>query len=96
MSNLPGTNVTSTIVPFTEGDDYATHDERYGKGGYRAVADKTARNSIKPDRRNIGMAVRTTDDNILWVLTSDDGSAVLPDSAWTKESDTISMDGGEF
>lgn len=96
MSNLPGTNIIAAIVPFSEDDKYATHDEKYGKGGYRAVADKTARNSIKPDRRNIGMAVRTIDDNVLWILTSDNGADILTDSAWTKESDTLSMDGGTF
>lgn len=96
MDNLPGTNIIAAIVPFRESDDYATHDEKYGKGGYRAVADKTARNSIKPDRRNIGMAVRTMDDNVLWILTADNGAAILTDSAWTKENDTLSMDGGEF
>lgn len=96
MSNLPGTNIIAAIVPFSEDDKYATHDEKYGKGGYRTVADKAARNSIKPARRSLGMAVRTINDNVLWILTTDDGSDTLPDNAWTREIDTLSMDGGEF
>lgn len=96
MSNLPGTNVIAAIVPFNAADSYATHDEKYGKGGYRAVSDKAERNSIKPDRRSLGMAVRTINDNVLWILTSDNGAETLADSAWTRENDTLFMDGGEF
>jgi hypothetical protein len=96
MDNLPGTNVVAAIVPFTENDKYPTHDAKYGKGGYRAVTNVTARNNIPPDRRSIGMAVRTTDDNIVWILTSDDGTADCENCVWVREVDTLSMDGGEF
>ena len=37
MSNIKGTNVASPIVPFTTGDTYATHEAKYGKGGFRTV-----------------------------------------------------------
>jgi|LakMenEpi03Aug12_release.lakeMendotaPanAssembly.Ray.scaffolds.fasta_scaffold280101_2 hypothetical protein len=96
MSNLPGTNIIAAIVPFTELDQYATHDAKYGKGGYRSVTNVTARNNIPPDRRSIGMTVRTTDDNIVWILTSDDGTLNCVNCVWVKEVDTLSMDGGEF
>jgi hypothetical protein len=96
MSNLPGTNVVAAIVPFTENDKYATHDAKYGKGGYRSVADINARNAIPPDRRSIGMTVRTTDDNIVWILTVDDGTLNCVNCVWIKEVDTLSMDGGTF
>ena len=96
MSNLPGTNIIAPIAPFSETDEYATHDAKYGKGGYRAVADINARNAIWPDRRSIGMAVRTTDDNIVWILNSDDGTNDCENCVWVREVDTLSMDGGDF
>lgn len=100
MSNLPGTNIVAQIVPFTETDQYATHDAKYGKGGYRTVADKAARNQIPIPRLELGMAVRTIDDNVVWILTSlPTPPAVLNDSNWTKETidvDTIELDGGVF
>ena len=37
MSNIKGTNVASPIVPFTTDDTYATHEAKYGKGGFRTV-----------------------------------------------------------
>jgi hypothetical protein len=37
MANIQGTNVAAPVVPFTTEDIYATHDAKYGKGGYRSV-----------------------------------------------------------
>lgn len=100
MANIAGTNVTAPIVPYSEIDQYPTHDAKYGKGGYRTVADKTARDQIPDARLELGMAVRTIDDNVVWILTSlPVAPAALSDSHWTKETisvETIELDGGLF
>jgi hypothetical protein len=91
-----GINLGAPILPATTDDVFPTHDANYGKGGYHTAATAAERNTIKPARRSIGMAVRTLDDNVVWILTNDNGSATLENAAWTREEDTLSMDGGEF
>jgi len=58
MANIPGSvPITGFIAPTDAGDLFATHDEQYGRGGYRTVADLTARDAITADRRSAGMLV---------------------------------------
>ena len=68
VKNLPGTNVTSCIVPCTEDDNYATHDSLYGKGGWREVRTIEERNAIPMERRKLGMPVFVTQQNKLYIL----------------------------
>ncbi len=37
VNNLYGTNVSATIKPFTDADNFPTHEAIYGKGGYISV-----------------------------------------------------------
>lgn len=62
MTKILGTNVASTVVPFTTLDSYPTHDARYGKGGYRSVSTIAERDSIPAPRRTVGMRVKVTAD----------------------------------
>lgn len=71
MGALSGTNLASGVVPFTDADTYPTHDAQYGKGGWREVADSTARDAIPAQRRTAGMIVVTQDDAAAWQLGSD-------------------------
>lgn len=57
MEKLKGFNVSGTLVPFTSDDTYATHDEEYGRGGYRTVNTISEMNAIPADRRKEGMLV---------------------------------------
>ena len=57
MAGIKGTNVSATVVPFSTEDKYATHDESYGRGGYRTVGSETEMNAIPEDRRKEGMLV---------------------------------------
>ena len=58
MAIIPGSvRVGGFIAPTDSTDTYATHDDVYGKGGWRSVADNTARDAIPADRRKEGMAV---------------------------------------
>jgi hypothetical protein len=94
MSNIPGTNVTAPIVPYSELDAYPTHDDLYGRGGYRSVSDAAERDAIPVARRKAGMLVRTLDDNVVWVLGSD-----LQNTSWTQETidiGEINVNGGDF
>lgn len=59
MAPIPGSvRVTGFIAPSDSADLYATQDEFYNRGGWRTVADITARNAITADRRKDGMIVR--------------------------------------
>lgn len=49
--------VIGSVEPNALTDKYPTHNELYGKGGFRSVADLTERNAITPARRSIGMLV---------------------------------------
>lgn len=75
---IPGTNVATGIVPFTDLDPYPTHYAQYGKGGYRTVSCIAERNAITPERREEGMLVWVISEEKLyqlrngyWVLFSD-------------------------
>lgn len=67
---LYGTRVGSTVVPFTADDTYATHDEQYGKGGYRTVESIDERNSIPYARRSVGMLVNVEKVGIFKLATN--------------------------
>jgi hypothetical protein len=68
---IKGTNVGAPIVPGSEVDTYPTHNEKYGLGGYRSVANKAERDSIPMQRRKAGMVVRTIDTGADWILDED-------------------------
>lgn len=60
----------SYLTPRT-GNTYALLDDKYIKGGYRVVADVTARNSIDASCKKSGMLVHTLDDGKIWKLGGD-------------------------
>lgn len=62
MAEIKGTNVASKIVPYTDSDEYATHDEKYGVGGYRTVDSVSEMNDIPAARRKEGMLVYVKND----------------------------------
>ena len=64
MAEIKGTNVASKIVPYTDSDEYATHDEKYGVGGYRTVDSVSDMNAIPAARRKEGMLVYVKGDKI--------------------------------
>ena len=68
MANILGTNVAATVVPFTTDDIIATHDEEFGKGGYRSVSSLSERNAIPANRRKLGMIVKVLEDGKYWTL----------------------------
>jgi hypothetical protein len=70
MSSIKGTNVLAPVVPFDTTDTHASHEARYGKGGYRSVADIAERDAIPQLRREAGMLVLTLSDGVTWRLAN--------------------------
>ena len=68
MSSIKGTNVLAPVVPFDTTDSHASHEARYGKGGYRSVADTAERDAIPALRREAGMLVCVLTDGKVWKL----------------------------
>ena len=68
MSSIKGTNVLAPVVPFDTTDSHASHEARYGKGGYRSVADIAERDAIPALRREAGMLVCVLTDGKVWKL----------------------------
>lgn len=89
MTQLKGTNVLAPVVPFDTSDMHASHEARYGKGGYRSVADIAERDAIPALRREAGMLVLTLSDGVTWRLNDNLTS-------WTDNNLTTYLDGGNF
>ena len=68
MSTIRGTNVGAPIVPGAETDEFPTHIDKYGRGGYRAVATNEERDAIPAERRQSGMIVFVISTQQQWVL----------------------------
>lgn len=77
MGIIGTTTVPAKIAPSSDLDVYPTHDEKYGLGGYRAVATISDRNAITQERRSHGMKVFVTSTSTEYVL-----GAGLLDSDW--------------
>lgn len=82
--------VDADLAPSNSGS-WATHTDTYGKGGFRTVADNTARDAITTARRSAGMLVYSTASAALyqlgpgltnsdWAVASFGGSADFKDS----------------
>lgn len=68
MSAIIGTQIISPVVPTDTTDEYSTHIDTYGRGGWRSVADNTERDAITTDRRVEGMLVYVRDTDVSYVL----------------------------
>lgn len=75
MAELKGTQVAAMVVPFTDGDKYATHDAEYGKGGFRSVETIALRDAIPTERKTKGMVVRVNETGLHYYWNG---------SAWTE------------
>jgi hypothetical protein len=69
MAAIPGgIRVTSFIAPSDSTDDYGTHDEQYGIGGYRSVSTLEDRDTIPLKRRKLGMLVNVLEEGKVYQL----------------------------
>lgn len=92
MSILKGTNVLAPIVPFSTTDGHATHEARWGKGGYRTVANNDERDGIPPLRREAGMLVWVVNTQKAWRL----GENLSTWTEVTSISEPQTIDGGNW
>ena len=64
MTAIPGTvGITGLLAPKNAEDTHPTHEDTYGKGGFRPVANTTARDTIPEDRLKVGMLVYSIADD---------------------------------
>ena len=70
MATIPGTNVAAMIVPFDDQDIFATHNDKYGRGGFRVCDTLIDRDAIPPLRRKAGMWVRVLSEGKVFELGS--------------------------
>lgn len=75
--------VDADLAPSNSGS-WATHSDVFGKGGFRSVADNTARDAITTARRSAGMWVYSTASATLYKL-----GAGLTNADWS----TVSLSG---
>ncbi len=81
MSRLVGTRIIQPVVPNDSLDDYPTHKEYYGEGGYKSVDDLITRDLIPVERQKVGMAVYVISTTQIYIL--DSISSSLTDDNWT-------------
>ena len=72
MAQLKGTIVADPIMPPTDIDRFPTHLPKYGKGGYRRVANLDERDAIPTERQEEGMLVWVISETTLYQLRSDE------------------------
>jgi hypothetical protein len=64
------TPLLAPVAPASALDTYASHTEEYGQGGFRSVADATARDAIPADRMKVGMLVHCLDTGTIFRLSA--------------------------
>ena len=68
MAKLQGTILASKIVPTDSLDTYATHEDKYGRGGHRSVDTLEERDNITTPRRKEGITVYVKENKTKYVL----------------------------
>ena len=71
MAVILGTNIGAPVVPGADADQFPTHIDKYGSGGYRAVTTAAVRDAIPVPRRQAGMVVLVIETQQTWVLSDD-------------------------
>ena len=64
------TPLLAPVAPASALDTYASHTEEYGQGGFRSVANTTARDAIPADRMKVGMLVHCLDTGTIFRLSA--------------------------
>lgn len=69
--NANSTLVEKTIRPYDTDSPVATHDEEFGRGGFRSTLSIAERNAITTERRKPGMLVFVFETNLFYSLAAD-------------------------
>lgn len=94
MANIPGTNVAAMIVPFDDQDVFATHNDKYGRGGFRVCNTIAERDGISSLRRKAGMWVKVLSDDKIYELGADETNASWREFTFNSNSSMGGIDGG--
>lgn len=62
--------IISDLVP-KNGENFPTHSDIYGKGGFMAVSTLSDRDTIPALRRKVGMVVNVVEEGVAYQLDSD-------------------------
>lgn len=90
--NLKGVNVPSMIVPTNTDDTYPTHEDTYGKGGYRSVDTLDEMYAIPRERLKVGCRIHINQLNKDYVIDSIDpttGNITVIDGSVSQVIDKI-------
>ena len=71
MAAINGTNVGAPVVPGSTADEFPTHIDKYGAGGYRAVQFYEDLSTIPALRRVAGMRVFVLDSRKDYYMSTD-------------------------
>ena len=83
MAALQGTILASKIVPTDSLDTYATHEDKYGRGGHRSVDTLEERDNITTPRRKEGMTVYVKENKTKYILEGG-----IDNANWVKEENS--------
>ena len=83
MAKLQGTILASKIVPTDSLDTYATHEDKYGRGGHRSINTLEERDNITTPRRKEGMTVYVVSEESDYRLKGG-----VADENWVKEENS--------
>ena len=98
MAAIPGSvPITGFVAPTDSLDTFASHDEAYGRGGYRTVANLIERDAISADRRKVGMLVNVagTMYQLGAGLANTDWAEVTLGGGSSTATNVISLEAGE-
>jgi hypothetical protein len=98
MAAIPGSvPITGFVAPTDSLDTFASHDEAYGRGGYRTVSNLTESDAIYADRRKVGMLVNVagTMYQLGAGLTNNDWAEVTLGGGSSTATNVLSLEAGE-
>lgn len=83
--DLKGFSIPAMITPFHEDDTYPTHEDTYGKGGYRSVSTIAERDAIPDERLKNGCKI--------YVEENEKEYTYKPDGSWEQSKADEIFDG---
>ena len=87
MAALQGTILASKIVPTDSLDTYATHEDKYGRGGHRSVNTLEERDNITVPRRKEGMTVYVKENKTKYILENG-----IENANWKIDNDIFDLE----
>lgn len=85
------------VVPFDDQDIFATHNDKYGRGGFRVCDTLADRNAITIHRRKAGMWVKVLEDGQCYELGPGETNADWVEASQARTSvDRVTIDNSDW